>query len=116
MASIGIRHDHCRALAPLWTDGAEDVCVVKVLVHGRARHCSFLRSLIGQPVFLADAGIILKQDFNGRICWEQLTFQRSANFGFEVFLKATVASTIWPGWRGLALTRANPSEAKAAPP
>jgi hypothetical protein len=67
---IGIRQDPFSSLSACRKDGTEDVGVVITLVLGLARSCSFLRPLIGEPIFLADTSLVLELDFNGRACCE----------------------------------------------
>jgi hypothetical protein len=73
-----------RALAPGRTDRAKQIGVFVALIGGLTRTCSTPSPLTDQAVLLADAGLVLEPDLDGRLRRQigQMRLQRRG----EVFL------------------------------
>jgi hypothetical protein len=63
---VGVGHGKRRSDAAGWADGAEQVGVVVALVSGLARPGSAFGPLPDLAVLFADAGLVLKPDFDRR--------------------------------------------------
>jgi hypothetical protein len=76
---VGIRQREGGADAAGWADRAEQVGVVIALVGGLSWPRSSLGPLPNLAVFLADAGLVLKPDFDRRRLWQcfEMSLQRA---------------------------------------
>lgn len=88
------RENKRRALAVLWTDGAEYVGRGGALIVGRARPRPAFGPSARDLVFLADARLVLEPDFyfvGGDALLARDFFQTS----WETFLKSSIAPSAW---------------------
>ena len=104
---VGVGQGERRSDAAGWANGPEQVGAVVALVGGLARPRSALGPLSNLAVLLADAGLVLKPDFDRR------GFRQAVEMGAqrarEVFLNAATIRSSWAGCRGLALMWEKPS-------
>lgn len=87
---VGVGHDHGRADAALWADGAENVGGdVPVVAHHQGAGADW-RPDVGVTAFLTDAGFVLEPDFH----WAEGRGPEEGGFdqADEVFLKVASAS------------------------
>ena len=84
---IGIGKRQGRSDAPRWADRAEQIGVVIALVGGLPWPRSTPGPLPHEAVLLADAGFVLKPDFDRRGCRQPV--EMGAQGAREVFLKAS---------------------------
>ena len=94
-------------------DGAEQIGVVIALVGGLPWPRSAPGPLSNLAVFLADAGLVLKPDFDRRRLGQ--TVEMSLQRAREVFLNASTIRSSCAGWRGLALMCEKPSFFRSLP-
>ena len=81
--------DQGRALALVWTDGAEDIGGCGALVAGCARAGAALGPSAGDLVLLANTGLIGKPDFY-LVAVERLLARDGIQARGEVFLKSSI--------------------------
>jgi hypothetical protein len=110
---VGIRQRQRGADAPRGADRAEQIGVVIALVGGLPGSRSPPGPLPNLAVLLADAGLVLKPDFD----WRRLrqSFEMSLQRAREVFLKASTIRSSCAGWRGRALMWEKPSFCSSFP-
>ena len=82
---VGIWHHQGCTLVVLRADRAEDIGVFVALISRLARACAFRSPLVNLAVLLADAGFILKPQFNRLVRGN--VFQDIRQFLREVFSK-----------------------------
>jgi hypothetical protein len=88
------RQNQSRALALLWTDGAEDVGGGSTLVPRRTWARAALRPPAGDLVLLADAGLIGEPDFY-LVAIDRLRARDLVQARGETFLKSSIAPAAW---------------------
>jgi hypothetical protein len=84
---VGIGQREGRSDPAGWADRAEQIGVVIALIGRLARPRSAPGPLSDLAVFLADAGLVLKPDFDGRRLRQ--SFEMSLQRAREVFLSAS---------------------------
>ena len=109
---VGVRESQRRACSACWTDSAEEIGVFVALVRRLAWSRSAPGPLPDAAILLADARLVLKPNFD---CARRQIGQMGVQSACEVFLKASIVSAFWPGWRGRALICEKPSFFSSVP-
>jgi hypothetical protein len=110
---VGVRQGEGRSDAAGGTDRAEQIGVVVALVGGLPWPRSAPGPLPDLAVLLADAGLVLKPDFDRRRLRQ--AFEVSLQRARKVFLNASTIRSSWAGWRGRALMWEKPSFCRSFP-
>src|SRR6516164_8185958 len=96
---VGAGQGERRADAAGWANRSEQISVFVALICGLAGPRSAFGPLPDLAILLADAGLVLKPDFDRRRFRHAV--EMSAQRAREVFLKASTIRSSWAGWRGL---------------
>ena len=110
---VGIGQGEGRSDAPRWADRAEQIGVVVALIGGLSWSRSAPGPLADEAVLLADAGLVLKPDFDRRRLRQ--AFEMGLQRARKVFLKASTIRSSCAGWRGRALMWEKPSFLRSFP-